>query len=232
MKSKQPYHHGNLKQALLDAALQLVRTPGPEEFTLREVARRAGVSHNAPYRHFRDKADLMAAVATEGYNHLSESMAKAMKSGKNAYEKLDLSTEGFIRFALRYPDHFKVIFDAPRRYEYPETHEAGERTFGILIKVIEQCQAEGIIRPGNSRMLALVYLGMAIGIAKLATTDRLPFKDDAEVIDFDRSVGAALTRGYSPEMPRKPSRTATSGKQAGKKVGAKKRARPQKPPKP
>ena len=65
MNPKRRYHHGDLKRALLDAALELVRTKGAEAFTLREVARRAGVSHNAPYRHFRDRGELLAAVAVE-----------------------------------------------------------------------------------------------------------------------------------------------------------------------
>ena len=65
MKKARPYHHGHLKTALLEAALGLIREVGPTAFTLREVARRAGVSHNAPYRHFRDREELLAAVATE-----------------------------------------------------------------------------------------------------------------------------------------------------------------------
>src|SRR4029434_3221836 len=67
MKRRKPYHHGNLRQALLNGAIDLIAEGGPTAFTLREVARQAGVSHNAPYRHFHDKDDLIAAVATQGY---------------------------------------------------------------------------------------------------------------------------------------------------------------------
>ena len=71
MKPARSYHHGNLKHALLDASLALIRTVGPGAFTLREVARRAGVSHNAPYRHFRDKGELLAALAADGFDRLT-----------------------------------------------------------------------------------------------------------------------------------------------------------------
>jgi AcrR family transcriptional regulator len=199
MNSKRPYHHGNLKQALLDASLDLIRTKGAEAFTLREVARLASVSHSAAYRHFRNKNDLLAAVATEGYNRLTEEMVTATEQGKTAYERFRLTGKGFIQFALRNPDHFKVIFDAPQRYEYPEANEAGERAFGILIRHVEECQAAGILQQGNSRMLALMYLAVAIGVAKLAITGRLPFREDSQVVAFDEMVKDALTRGVAPE---------------------------------
>jgi AcrR family transcriptional regulator len=224
MKSKRPYHHGNLKRALLDAALEIVRSTGSEEFTLREVARRAGVSHNAPYRHFKDKAELMAAVATEGYNHLTEAMNKAMRSEKSAYDRFAMTGEGFLCFALRYPDHFRLIFDVPRRYEYPETLEAGERAFGTLISAIEACQAEGILQQGNSRMLALMFLSLAIGNAKLAITNRLPFSEASQVLAFDRRSKDALSVGFAPGAPLRPPVKEVAAKKLTGKSGAKKKS--------
>jgi AcrR family transcriptional regulator len=220
MKSKRPYHHGHLKQALLDAALDLIRTKGAEAFTVREVARLAGVSHSAAYRHFRDKNDLLAAVATEGYNRMTEQMVAAMEPGKTAYEKFGLSGTGFIQFALRNPEHFKVIYDSPRRYEYPETNEAGERAFGILIRHVEECQAAGILQQGNSRMLALMFLVEAIGVAKLAITGRLPFTKSDDVLAFQYKIGEALARGLAPEpQPAKPPSATPSSKKRTKSPG-------------
>src|SRR5271167_4183220 len=105
MPSARPYHHGNLKQALIDAAVALIAEVGPQGFTLREVARRAGVSHNAPYRHFLDKDDLLAAVAAEGFERLNESMTKAMRKGRTGAEQLRLAGRGYVEFALRSPQH-------------------------------------------------------------------------------------------------------------------------------
>ena len=197
MKPKRPYHHGDLKRALLDAALELVRTQGAEAFTLREVARRAGVSHNAPYRHFQDKGELLSAVAIEGYERLRESMVRAAESGTTPEEKFRLSARGFLDFALRYPEHFKVIFDSPQRYGHPEARAAGERTFGTLVGYIEQCQSAGVLPQDNARMLALIYLATVQGMAKLAITGRLPFSGIDEVFKFFDKAGSALTRGLA-----------------------------------
>src|SRR5579871_1734507 len=82
MPAPRPYHHGHLKKALLDAALALIAETGARGFTLREAARRAGVSHNAPYRHFRDKDDLLAAVAADGFDRLGEAMTRAAGKAK------------------------------------------------------------------------------------------------------------------------------------------------------
>src|SRR5271154_2730714 len=89
--AKRPYHRVNLTQSLLDSAVALIGEVGPQAFTLREVARRAGVSHNAPYRHFRDKDDLLAAVAAEGFERLTASMTEAMAEGHAAEERLHLA---------------------------------------------------------------------------------------------------------------------------------------------
>jgi AcrR family transcriptional regulator len=108
---QRPYHHGNLKQELLNTALTLISESGPQGFTLREVARRAGVSHNAPYRHFRDKDDLLAAVAAEGFARLTSAMKRSAARGKTPLERLRLCGRGYIQFAL--PQHFLVMFDLP-----------------------------------------------------------------------------------------------------------------------
>src|ERR1035441_2438359 len=76
MIAKRPYHHGNLKATLLKTAVGLIAEVGPAAFTLREVARRAGISHNAPYRHFREKDELLGAVATAGFERLADALGK------------------------------------------------------------------------------------------------------------------------------------------------------------
>src|ERR1700690_3059070 len=113
MPKPRSYHPGNLKQALLEASLDLMRKAGPGGFTLREVARRAGVSHNAPYRHFRDKEELMAALAAGGFDRLTGAMTHASKSAIGALERFRMSGRGYVEFALRYPQHFAVMFEVP-----------------------------------------------------------------------------------------------------------------------
>ena len=91
----QPYHHGNLRKTLLDAAVALIGEVGPRAFTLREVARRAGVSHNAPYRHFPSKDELLVAVAAEGFDRLTRDAEGACA------RQPPLRTPGTVRLRLR-----------------------------------------------------------------------------------------------------------------------------------
>src|ERR1700687_5492875 len=109
---RRPYHHGNLREELLQGAVRVIAELGPAAFTMREVARKAGVSHNAPYRHFQDKEALLAAVAAEGFDRLTESMRKTAQPAPGATERLRLAARGYVKFSLRFPEHFSVMFDS------------------------------------------------------------------------------------------------------------------------
>src|ERR1700687_957438 len=132
MKRPRPYHHGNLKQALLAAAVKVLGKKGPRAFTLREVARQAKVSHTAPYRHFRDKDELLAAVAAQGFDRLADAMIAAATPARNALEALELSGRGYVQFALDWPEHFSAMFDQPRDLSnYPDFAASGRRAFEV-----------------------------------------------------------------------------------------------------
>src|SRR6266700_7153152 len=98
MGQPKPYHHGNLRETLLQSAIRLIAEVGPTAFTLREVARQAGVSHNAPYRHFQDKDALLAAVATQGYGELTEAMLEAAAQQPHALDQLKHAGLAYISF--------------------------------------------------------------------------------------------------------------------------------------
>ena len=196
MRTPRSYHHGNLKQALLEASLALIRKSGAGAFTLREVARRAGVSHNAPYRHFRNKEELLAALGAEGFDRLTAAMTKAAESATGALERFHMSGRGYVEFALRYPQHFAVMFEVPWSYElYPETPAAGARAFGTLVRYVEACQTEGALPPGDAQPFALLAWSLVHGVAKLAISGRLPFRKSADVLRFTDAATAALSRG-------------------------------------
>jgi AcrR family transcriptional regulator len=202
MKKPRPYHHGNLKRALLEASLALIREIGPSAFTLREVARRAGVSHNAPYRHFRDKEELLAAVAAQGFDRLTDSMLRAAAAGSSPLERLQFSGRGYVQFALRHPQHFTVMFDAPWHFAaYQETHAAGELAFGTLVRYIQECQAAGCLPQGDGLPLALLAWSMVHGIAKLAIGGRLPLSGTAQVLQFTDLATEAIRLGMANIAP-------------------------------
>jgi len=189
MRRAKPYHHGNLREALLEAAIRLIAEVGPTAFTLREVARRAGVSHNAPYRHFRDRDDLMAAVAAQGFRELTRAMIEAAQGKSNALERLKYAGLGYVTFALRRPEHFTVMFDAPiSKRQHPESAAAGEESFATLVHFVQNCQEAGRLRSGDLLQMALLAWTMVHGIAKLAITGRLPFRSRSEVLRFAEFV--------------------------------------------
>jgi len=205
MRRPRSYHHGNLKQALLEASLDIIRKAGPGAFTLREVARRAGVSHNAPYRHFRSKEELLAALAAEGFDRLTAAMTKAAEPASGPLERFRLSGRGYVEFALCYPQHFTVMFEGSWRFErYPQTRAAGERAFGTLVRYVEQCQEGGALPPGDARPFALLAWSMVHGVAKLAIGGRLPLSGAADVLRFTDTATAALWRGLGHAFASEP----------------------------
>jgi AcrR family transcriptional regulator len=193
MPAPRPYHHGNLKQALLQAALELIAETGPRGFTLREAARRAGVSHNAPYRHFRDKEHLLAAVSTDGFDRLTRALAAAgPKAGP--LDRLRLSGVAYVDFALRWPQHFAAMFDAAwNKQAYPECAVAAERCFQTLVGFVRACQAARQLPAGDAAPVAYQAWSLVHGIAKLANAGQFPWRSRAEVLRFCASaVSAAL----------------------------------------
>ena len=185
MSTRKPYHHGNLQEALLEASIQLIGEVGPTAFTLREVARRAGVSHNAPYRHFQDKSALLAAVAAQGYDELTEAMTKAAEQQANPRDCLKQAGLAYIAFALRRPEHFTVMFDAPLPpQEHPDAALASKRSFSVLLDLVQACQDKKQPLSEDSLSFALLAWSMVHGIAKLAITGRLPYRSRAKVLEF------------------------------------------------
>src|SRR5215467_5021752 len=107
----EPYHHGDLRRALIETALTMVTEEGAWTFTLREVARRAGVSHAAPYNHFNDKAALLAEVAAMGFQALRERMAAASGAHPRSARQAMLSIAAtYVRFGVEQPAHYRLMF--------------------------------------------------------------------------------------------------------------------------
>lgn len=188
-RRKKSYHHKHLREALLHAAIQLIAELGPTAFTLREAARRAGVSHNAPYRHFRDKEELLAAVSGEGFRELDRAMLDAIELQSDTVDRLKRAGLAYVDFALRRPQHFAVMFDAPlSKRKHPASVAAGEQAFGTLVSLVKGCQDEGRLPAGSAHPFALLAWSMVHGIAKLATAKRLPFGSKSDLLDFARFV--------------------------------------------
>lgn len=193
----QPYHHANLRKTLLDAAVALIGEVGPRAFTLREVARRAGVSHNAPYRHFAGKDELLVAVAEEGFDRLTAVMQKTLAPGKSPRERLQLAGCGYVDFALRWPQHFLVMFELPPALrEQCKDRGIGQNALRVLLDCITTTQQSGDLPAADLLPLAWTAWSLVHGIAKLAISGNLPLSARA-TIEFTRKASQALFWGIS-----------------------------------
>lgn len=136
-KSRPAYHHGDLRRALLDSAIAIVSSEGIAAISLREVARRAGVSHAAPYNHFADKAALLCAVAEEGFKDLQGAMVNAAaRADLSPLERLRQVGVAYVLFAADHPAHFRVMFspEVAGGKASPALQEAGRATFAHLFE--------------------------------------------------------------------------------------------------
>lgn len=195
------YHHGDLKEALIRAALDLIARKGPSGFTFAEAARFAGVSPAAPYRHFRDRDELMANVALRGFARFEAALAQAWNDGLPdplaAFERMG---RAYLDFARAEPAYYSAMFEGGIALDVsPELRDAGERAFAVLRAAAERLVAQiPAARRPPPFMVALHVWALAHGIASLfgrgdAGRRRLPMAPEelleAGVLLYLRGLG-------------------------------------------
>ncbi len=195
MPKTETYHHPDLRRTLLEAAVALIGEVGPRAFTLREVARRAGVSHNAPYRHFASKDELLVAVAAEGFERMTAVMENAMKPGKSPLERLQLCGCGYVEFALRWPQHLTVMFDLPTPVRN-DCEAVGANAFQVLLDCVTAAQQSGDLAAGDPLPQAWTAWALVHGIAKLANSGNLPLNRKA-TLEFTRRATQGMFDGIA-----------------------------------
>jgi AcrR family transcriptional regulator len=197
------YHHGNLREALIKAALDLIAAKGPAGFTFAEAARSAGVSPAAPYRHFRDRDALMADVARQGFARFEAFLATAWNDGRpDTFTALGNLGKAYLTFARMEPAYYSAMFESGVPLdEHPGLREAGERAFAIVRKASETlCAALPQADRPPALMVALHIWSLAHGIASLfargdAGRRRLPMSAEdlleAAVLIYLQGLGMA-----------------------------------------
>jgi AcrR family transcriptional regulator len=164
------YHHGDLKNALIKAGIEILSKEGVGALSLRKVAGKAGVSHAAPYAHFTDKQALIAAISTAGYQKIHERIEQVRE--QYAADPLNLLVESswaYVAFALDEPDHFKITFSGvvEKEKEYPAFVEIVQKNYEMLTQIVSTCQQAGILNPGPADLMAVSVWGLIHGFVSL-----------------------------------------------------------------
>ena len=169
-RSPAPYHHGDLKNALIAAGADILSKEGVAGLSLRKVAQRAGVSHAAPYAHFADKQALIAAISTEGYRRLYDAIrAAAERHEGDPQRQLVEAAWAYVKFALDDPAQFKVTMSGivEKEQDYPAFVDISKKTFALVRDIVRSCQAHGILAPGPSDLVAVGVWSMMHGLISL-----------------------------------------------------------------
>jgi AcrR family transcriptional regulator len=201
--AKQSYHHGNLRAALIETTSELLDSRDPDSLSLREVARLAGVSPAAPYRHFADKAALLAAVAEQGFDELVRRMKAAAKAEEDALGRLLALGLSFPEMARERPGHYREMFGGhgATLSTHPALELASREPLDLLREGIVAGQSEGVVRDGDPQTLALTLFATAHGLASLFASGHLK-----DVQSPEESIGSVLGTLFLGIGPSKRSR--------------------------
>jgi AcrR family transcriptional regulator len=186
--TSETYHHGDLKNALIKAGVEILGREGVGGLSLRKVAKQAGVSHAAPYAHFTDKQALIAAISTEGFKQLYSQIEAVKQTYQTNPETLLIEVAwAYVQFALNEPDRFKLMFSSvlEKEKDYPDFVEISQKNFRQLAEIVEICQQAEVVKKGASELIALSLWGTVHGFVSLllegqishAVLEKAPLKD-------------------------------------------------------
>jgi AcrR family transcriptional regulator len=182
--AERPYHHGNLRTALLEEAERTVRERGAQELSLRELAREIGVSHGAPRRHFPDRQALLDALAEAGFTRLGDELRTAAQdAGEDFQARLRATAAAYVRFATRDAALLELMFAGKHGEQSGALNEAADRAFAVMLGLIEQGQAEGALESGDPERVGRVLFATIQGIAALVSGGMVEAEQLDELVD-------------------------------------------------
>jgi AcrR family transcriptional regulator len=173
---KRAYHHGDLERALVETAVRTIREEGVQALTLRSVGGRVGVSRTALYRHFDDKAALLARVAEEGFRRLHAALTGAIaEASASGADPLPAMADAYVRFARANPSHYQTMFGGflTDWSRYPDLTTHADAAFNVLVDTIRDEQRKGRVLAADPIELAEISWSMSHGIATLGMARHL-----------------------------------------------------------
>jgi AcrR family transcriptional regulator len=163
------YHHGDLRKALIAIAIDLLAEDGVQALSLRKIAQKAGVSHNAPYMHFADKEAVLVAIAEEGFRLLAVDVDSAISQvGGNTREQLIAASQAYVRFAIGHPDRVQVMFRPVEPTKYPSLVETSQASLNRLFELVKYGQENGELNSGDTQAMTKAIWAMAHGISAIS----------------------------------------------------------------
>jgi len=214
MRKKRPatYHHGDLRQALVAAALRALTRQGAADLSLRAIGRELGVSPRAPYRHFETKEALLAAVAVEGFGAFAALVTRHLDAaGEDPLARLRAVADAYVLFAVEQPAAFRVMYApyATVNESAPDLLRARGAAHQASMEIIAEGQAAGLLRAGDPMELALVLWSSMHGLAVLLTEGQLGrFDRPVQATAVARHVSGLLLEGLLPRPAASPGRKA------------------------
>lgn len=200
------YHHGDLRQALLQEALRTIQAEGVERLTLRGIGESLGVSRTALYRHFADKSALLTEVASQGFRLLREGLGRAREEGGRGSDGFDAMGLAYVRFALQNPSHYRVMFGGFLGSREPQgtLEEEGRAAFQVLVDALVAQQKAGLVRLDDPLHLARFVWATVHGVSMLAI-DGMLGKKGSDVLELARYANGRIRAGIaaaSEDSPR------------------------------
>ncbi len=195
---RRAYHHGDLRAALLRAGHELLVELGPGPLTLRAVARRAGVSHAAPYRHFSNKELLVAAIADQGFRALTQTLERALTGRRGPRARVLALATGYVRFALDHPGHVRTMFSGLALSDPRALTGEARGAFGLLVAEVRAAQRSGTLTGRDAVGVATTAWALCHGLALLL----LPMQPGVDQRQADALVRRSLRHLFDGVSPR------------------------------
>jgi AcrR family transcriptional regulator len=213
--TKDTYHHGELRQKIIEEALSWIEQEDIFSLSLRGIARRIGVSHNAPYRHFSDKESLLIEIAEIGFNQLYQSLQQPLiNSRDHAQQKLETIGVAYIQYAVQNQAYYRVMFSDRVAYpkgnrpkyskeanqqknaeKYQNLNQVSEKAFSVLLQTIETGQQTGVFMAEDSYQLALVCWSLVHGVSMLAIDGQLKICDRSSILELAKMATNIVSKG-------------------------------------
>jgi AcrR family transcriptional regulator len=197
--TEQPYHHGKLRDALLERAMETIEEVGVDGLSLRQLARDLNVSHGAPAKHFRDKQALIDALALTGFESMNSLILSASQSGDELRSRFVNVGKAYVDFAVAHPALLTVMYSTKHHPDSSaELRSTGEQSINIPQDMITEAQKAGALAAGNPEILAMVCFASLHGAAILAAGK---FLDGITVADMVTATTDALWAGMVAGVP-------------------------------